>query len=228
MEWLEDILEERNGSGAAKAKVVTESAELASDLESSTGGRGTSWLLRAVRDFTSSDSRIIGGDPGEVPILGAHKPIAGLSSRGKAGIVEGGIEVSSGFQNAESILKRGLENPSQRLAGDIEFAWMEKVLKEDSAKVAAGEIPLKEVYGEQAYKIAFGSAEESQVAARVTSNAVVQTVEEGVEKVVQHSGSTGRLLGAATEASAAVAGGINSAGALRNIGTALTVLRGRL
>jgi GNAT superfamily N-acetyltransferase len=70
--------------------------------------------------------------------------------------------------------------------------------------------------------------EESQVAARVASNAVVQTLEEGVEKVVRHSGSTGRLLGAATEASAAVAGGINSAGALRNIGTALTVLKGRL
>lgn len=70
--------------------------------------------------------------------------------------------------------------------------------------------------------------EEAAVAARVSSRAVAETVEEGVEKVVRHSGATGRLLGAATEASAAVAGGINSAGALRNIGTALTVLRGRL
>lgn len=70
--------------------------------------------------------------------------------------------------------------------------------------------------------------EEAAVAARVSSRAVAETVEEGVEKVVRHSGATGRLLGAATEASAAVAGGINSSGALRNIGTALTVLRGRL
>jgi len=222
-------LEERNGSGAASAKVVTESAELASDLQGSTGGRGTAYLIRAVKDFTSSDSRIIGGDPGEVPILGAHKPIAGLSSRGKAGIVAGGVEVESGMQDMEKILRRGLENPSERLAEDVQFAWMEKTIREDSAKVAAGQVPVREIYGDQAYKIAFGAEEDTAaIAARVSSRAVAETVEEGVEKVVRHSGATGRLLGAATEASAAVAGGINSAGSLRNIGTALTVLKGRL
>lgn len=70
--------------------------------------------------------------------------------------------------------------------------------------------------------------EEAEVAARVSSRAVAQTVEEGAEKVVRHSGATGRLLGAATEASAAVAGGINSSPALKSIGAAMTVLRGRL
>jgi hypothetical protein len=220
-------------SNAKRNKVVTESAELASDLESSTGGRGTMWLVRAVKNFTSSDTRFIGGDPGEVPILGSHKPIAGLSSRVREGMgfdikSTGGIANISLRDSLEKILERGLENPSERYVKDIEFAWMEKVLKEDSARVAAGQVPVKEIYGEQAYKIAFGSAEESQVAARVTSNAVVQTVEEGVEKVVRHSGATGRLLGAATEASAAVAGGINSNPALKSIGAAMTVLRGRL
>jgi hypothetical protein len=222
-------LEERTGNGAASAKVVTESAELASDFSASSGGRGSLWLIRAVKDFTSSDSRIFGGDAGETPILGAHKPISGLSSRAKAGIAEGGVVIEPGIQDMEKILKRGLENPAERLAEDVQFSWMEKVLKEDSAKVAAGQVPIKEIYGEQAYKLAFGTEEEAAgIAARVSSRAVPQTIEEGVEKVVRHSGSTGRLLGAATEASAAVAGGINSTPALKNIGAAMSILRGRL
>jgi hypothetical protein len=213
--------------GAAFDKVVTESSELATDLGRSTGGRGTLHLMRGVKDFTVSDSRFIGGDFGETPILGAHKPMAGLSSRGKAGIVEGGIEVSSGVQDAESILKRGLKDPSQRLAEDVQFAWMEKVIKEDSARVAAGQVPIREIYGETAYKMSFGAEEDTAaIAARVSSRTIPETIEEGLEKVVQRSGASSRLLGAATEASAAVAGGMNNSGALRGAGTALTVLRG--
>ena len=214
-------------SGSAGAKVVTESTELASDLGSSTGGRGSLYLMRGVKDFTVSRSAFIGGDRGETPILGAHKPIAGLSSRGEARVVKGGINVDG--RGLDSVLKRGLENPSQRLAEDVEFAWMEKTIKEDSARVAAGQVPIKEIYGDQAYKIAFGAEEDTAaIAARVSSRTIPETIEEGLEKVVQRSGASSRLLGAATDASAAVAGGMNNSGALRSAGTALTILKGRL
>jgi hypothetical protein len=214
--------------GTAAAKVITESGELASDLGGSTGGRGTAWLIRGVDDLTVGRSAFIGGDAGETPILGAHKPIAGLSSRIKATPAHPiGVEISVGAQDAESILKRGLENPTQRLAQDVEFAWMEKTIREDSARVAAGQVPIREIYGDQAYKVAFGAEEDTAaIAARVSSRTIPETIEEGLEKVVQRSGASSRLLGAATEASAAVAGGMNNSGALRGAGTALTVLRG--
>lgn len=164
-------------------------------------------------------------------MLGKHKPIAGLSSRVIANqdYLEGIRRGSGGPESMEEILKRGLENPNQRYAGDINYAFVEKVLKEDSAKVAAGQVPLKEVFGDQAYKIAFGAEEDTTaIAARVSSRAIPETIEESLEKVVQRSGASSRLLGAATDASAAVAGGMNNSGALRGAGTALTVLRSRL
>jgi hypothetical protein len=217
---------------AAKAKVATESAELATDLGSSTGGRGSLYLMRGVDEFTVSRSKFIGGDGLETPILGAHKPIAGLSSRVQdLGKTSGGgfgiLVTESGVPTIETRLKRGLENPSQRLASDVEFAWMEKTIKEDSARVAAGQVPIREIYGDQAYKVAFGAEEDTAaIAARVSSRTIPETIEEGLEKVVQRSGASSKLLGAATEASAAVAGGMNNSGALRGAGTALTVLRG--
>lgn len=216
---------------SATAKVATESAELASDLGSSTGGRGSLWLMRGVDEFTVSRSKFIGGDGLETPILGAHKPIAGLSSRVRNyGNYTFGVDVAEqGVQTLDGRLRRGLENPSQRLAEDVQFAWMEKTLREDSARVAAGQVPVREIYGDQAYKIAFGAEEDTAaIAARVSSRTIPETIEEGLEKVVQRSGASSRLLGAATDASAAVAGGMNNSGALRSAGTALTILKGRL
>lgn len=219
---------------SATGKVATESAELATDLDSSTGGRGSLYLMRGVDEFTVSRSKFIGGDGLETPILGAHKPIAGLSSRVQdRGKTSGGgfgiLVTESGKPTIESRLRRGLENPSQRLAEDVEFAWMEKTIREDSARVAAGQVPVREIYGDQAYKIAFGAEEDTAaIAARVSSRTIPETIEEGLEKVVQRSGASSRLLGAATDASAAVAGGMNNSGALRSAGTALTILKGRL
>ena len=60
--------------------------------------------------------------------------------------------------------------------------------------------------------------------ARIASSVAVETVEEGIGKVVQRSGSSSRLLGAAAEASAAVAGGSGKSGLLRATAAAATIL----
>jgi len=64
--------------------------------------------------------------------------------------------------------------------------------------------------------------------ARIASSVAMETVEEGTSKVVQRSGATSRLLGAASEASAAVAGGAAKSGLLRNAAAAATILGKRL
>jgi len=67
---------------------------------------------------------------------------------------------------------------------------------------------------------------ERTVAARVASNAVPQSIEEGVSVAVRRSGATGRLLNAASQASSAVAAGTSNSAALRGAGAALSILRG--
>ena len=64
--------------------------------------------------------------------------------------------------------------------------------------------------------------------ARIASSVAIETVEEGASKVVQRSGATSRLLGAASEASAAVAGGAAKSGLLRDAAAAVTILGKRL
>lgn len=64
----------------------------------------------------------------------------------------------------------------------------------------------------------------SAAVASIASNAPVRAVEEAVPVAIRNSRATGRLLGAATEASAAVAGGTANAGALRAAGAVLNLL----
>ena len=60
--------------------------------------------------------------------------------------------------------------------------------------------------------------------ARIASSVAIETVEEGIGKVVKRSGSSSRLLSAAAEASAAVAGGKGKSGLLRATAAAATIL----
>ena len=61
--------------------------------------------------------------------------------------------------------------------------------------------------------------------AKIASSVAMETIEENVGKVVQRSGATSRLLGAATEASAHVAGGAAKSGLLREVAAAATILK---
>lgn len=64
--------------------------------------------------------------------------------------------------------------------------------------------------------------------AKIASSVAMETVEENVSRVVQRSGATSRLLGAATEASAHVAGGSTESGLLRKAAAAATILGKRI
>jgi hypothetical protein len=61
--------------------------------------------------------------------------------------------------------------------------------------------------------------------AKIASSVAMETVEDNVGRVVQRSGATSRLLGAATEASAHVAGGAAKSGLLREAAAAATILK---
>lgn len=61
--------------------------------------------------------------------------------------------------------------------------------------------------------------------AKIASSVAMETVEDNVGRVVQRSGATSRLLGAATEASAHVAGGAAKSGLLRQAAAAATILK---
>lgn len=64
--------------------------------------------------------------------------------------------------------------------------------------------------------------------AKIASSVAMETVEDNVGRVVQRSGATSRLLGAATEASAHVAGGVAKSGLLKNAAAAATILGKRI
>jgi hypothetical protein len=238
--------------GEHAVKSVNETADLALDLGRSTGGRGTAWLVRGVEDFTVSSSEFIAGDGRETPILGKHKPIAGLSSRGHESVLRqtagpgSGVEVGIG-ETVDDILKRGASG--NRYFEDVYLAWAEETIAKDSAKVASGEIPLSKILGERASEIAgIKSSDEiggsmptsskpfSQVAAtmekaesleasgKIARNNIAMTVDDGVELTVRRSSSTARMLGSAADASAAVAKGIPGSNTLRAAGAALNIL----
>lgn len=61
--------------------------------------------------------------------------------------------------------------------------------------------------------------------AKIASSVAMETVEDNVGRVVQRSGATSRLLGAATEASSHVAGGAAKSGLLRQAAAAATILK---
>jgi len=238
--------------GDYHTKSVSETADLASELAESTGGRGTAWLVRGVENFTVSSGQFIGGDPGEIPILGKHKPIAGLSSRANSAVTSlvagagSGIAIEPG-ETVDDILKRGASG--NRYFEDVYLAWAEETIAKDSAKVASGEIPLSKILGERASEIAgIKSSDEiggsiatsskpfSQVAAtmekaenleasgKIARNNAAMTVDDGVELAVRRSSSTARMLGSAADASAAVAKGVSGSSMLRSAGAALNIL----
>lgn len=60
------------------------------------------------------------------------------------------------------------------------------------------------------------------------SNTPIESVEEGLEKIVARTNSSKNLLSAAREASAAVAGGVNQSGALRTAAAAVTILKKKI
>lgn len=70
-------------------------------------------------------------------------------------------------------------------------------------------------------------ARRKAVTAGISYSPAIETVEDNVSRVISRSGAMRGLLGAATDASAAVAGGITKTGALRNAGIAATILKKR-
>lgn len=110
------------------------STDEAGSVLESTGGRGTAYLLRGT-DLNSSS--LLGVEDYEFGLAGRNVPIAGLSSRA----------ATYGDRTAIEGL-RGL-----RYADEIYPAWALEQLEKDSAKVASGEIPLKQVYGEETSKL---------------------------------------------------------------------------
>jgi hypothetical protein len=61
--------------------------------------------------------------------------------------------------------------------------------------------------------------------AKIAGSIAMETVEDNVGRVIQRSGATSRLLGAATEASSHVAGGAAKSGLLRQAAAAATILK---
>jgi|688.fasta_scaffold20389_5 hypothetical protein len=214
-------------------KTTEESIELASDLNATTGGRGTMYLVRGVKDYTINTG-LLGADPGETPILGKHKPLSGLSIK---------------KQNAVPLAPHGLMHDEIKLDANpkrIDLAWLEKQINEDVGRVTAGKVPLEEIFGPAAEHAGIKSAGLTQsvpftppkaliesmakadqtVAARVASKQIPRTVEEGVAVAVRRSGATEGLLRAASQASGAVAAGTSNSAGLRGAGAALSILRG--
>jgi len=221
----------RTSWGGIQKKSMEEAAEFAGDLSSSTGGRGTMYLIRGVKDYTINSSGL-NADFGETALLGRHVPISGLSSTVEA--------ASKNVYMGETQFVR--DNNIQR----IQFAFLEKQINEDVARITSGKVPLEEIFGPAAEHAGIKTAglttsvpfvppkalkesmekAEKTVAARVASNAVPQTIEEGVSVAVRRSGATGKLLNAASQASSAVAAGTSNSAALRGAGAALSILRG--
>jgi hypothetical protein len=110
------------------------STDEAGGILESTGGRGTAYLLRGTNLNSSS---VLGVESYEFGLAGRNVPIAGLSSRA----------ASHGDRTAIEGL-RGL-----RYADEIYPAWALEQLEKDSARVASGEIPLRQVYGEETSKL---------------------------------------------------------------------------
>lgn len=216
-------------------KGVMETAELASDLNSTTGGRGSMYLIRGVKNYTINVTGL-NADAGETPILGKHKPIGGLSST--VSDIEQGTGGRAGLMHGEVVSDKNIKR--------IDLAWLEKQINEDVAKITSGKVPLEEIFGPAAEHAGIKTAglttsvpfvppkalkesmekAEKTVAARVASNAVPQTIEESVSVAVRRSGATGKLLNAASQASSAVAAGTSNSAALRGAGAALSILRG--
>jgi hypothetical protein len=70
-------------------------------------------------------------------------------------------------------------------------------------------------------------AKKRAMTAGISYSPAMETIEDNVSRVISKSGAMRGLLGAATDASAAVAGGVSKTGALRNAGMAATILRKR-
>lgn len=215
-------------------KTKEESIELAGDLGTTTGGRGTMYLVRGVKDYTIN-TRTLAADAGETPILGKHKPLSGLSTNLKDTPIALALS-----EKAHGEIK--LDKNATR----IDLAWLEKQINEDVGRVTAGKVPLEEIFGPAAEHAGIKSAGLTQsvpltppkalmesmakadqtVAARVASKQVPRTVEEGVAVAVRRSGATEGLLRAASQASGAVAAGTSNSAGLRGAGAALSILRG--
>jgi hypothetical protein len=222
-------------------KVITQSAELAEDLNASTGGRGTFYVFRGVKDYTIDTTTMLGADAGETALLGKHKPIAGLSGYSK--------KLRDPGMMADYLDKKGIAPGAGRGVEDIDLAWTEKILKEDAERVRAGLVSKEEIYGPtlaernavtapEALKVGqradiattartIQPTKKRAMTAGISYSAAMETVEDNLGNVMRRSRGLGGLLGAATEASAAVAGGVSKTGALRNAGMAATILRSR-
>lgn len=127
-------------TGSSPGKTILQSPELADDLKASTGGRGTFYVFRGVRNYTIDSAGILGPDPAgqsEVQLLGEHKPLAGLSAYPPR-LIEGTVD---------RLDRNGIAPRASRDIRDISLAWAEKVIKEDAERVKAGEVPTEEIYG---------------------------------------------------------------------------------
>ena len=105
------------------------STDEAGSVLESTGGRGTAYLLRGTNLNSTS---LLGVEGYELGLAGKNVPIAGLSSKS---------------------VRYGDRVAGERYADEIYPAWALEQLEKDSAKVASGEIPLKQVYGKETSKL---------------------------------------------------------------------------
>lgn len=204
---IEEEMKIKSNPSVHKYKSIRETSEFASDLDASTGGRGTMWVAAGVKDANIDSSGLLAFDAGETPIISKIKPITGLSADIR--------EVDR--------------------AAAIDLGFIEKTLKEHSAKVAAGEIPISTLFDEGTTEASAAirySTNEAQVAGRVASNIppipALEESLEAVQKALPRGSATRELLSASSEAARAVAKGVEGAGHLRATGAAMALLKGRL
>jgi hypothetical protein len=120
------------------------------------------------------------------------------------------------------------------LAKDQETKTLFKNVTDNLVKQAeANAVPTKAIAVGQKADIgtvtrATATPKRSAMGARVSYSPAMETVGDNIEKVMGRSKATRGLLGAATEASAAVAGGVGQSNALRMAGAAASILRRRV
>jgi hypothetical protein len=129
------------------------------------------------------------------------------------------------------IADRGLR--AERISSNVRLApgTGEIIFDLDEARVGSSSVDLQRL-GAKAdigtVTRATATPKRSAMGARVSYSAAVETVGDNIEKVMGRSKATRGLLGAATEASAAVAGGVGQSNALRMAGAAASILRRRV
>lgn len=188
--------------------------------------------------------KFIGGPGSHLPVpvtmdelpKGATPFEAYLHSTKKA--IDSGVE-SSKIPGLDAMIEGDRQFVSKEIGSHLEEYGRAKGIGftgtiDDVLKINSGRLPMQGLtVGSSAEMKTIASAPRKMpiqrataaTQAKIAGSIAMETIEDNVEKVVQRSGATSRLLGAATEASAHVAGGAAKSGLLRQAAAAATILR---